>query len=227
MSHILVVEDESIVALDIQSRLQNLGYQVPTTVGNGELAIEQVEATQPDLVLMDIMLQGELDGVQTAERIKERFDVPVIFLTAYSDESTLQRAKNTSPFGYLLKPFNDRELHTSIEITLTKHQGEKDLQNAHDQLELRVEERTAQLAQANEDLQRRFGQMQAIYQLSDAVARTEAVDGVYQEALNVLEHLHQGDAVVRHGVQESKVPFLQKTFVPDDLMLMVRQVLDN
>tara|TARA_Y100000588_G_C13989772_1_gene810943 strand:- start:144 stop:827 length:684 start_codon:yes stop_codon:yes gene_type:complete len=227
MTHILVVEDESIVALDIQSRLQNLGYQVPTTVGNGELAIEQVEATQPDLVLMDIMLQGELDGVQTAERIKERFDVPVIFLTAYSDESTLQRAKNTSPFGYLLKPFNDRELHTSIEITLTKHQGEKDLQNAHDQLELRVEERTAQLAQANEDLQRRFGQMQAIYQLSDAVARTEAVDGVYQEALNVLEHLHQGDAVVRHGVQESKVPFLQKTFVPDDLMLMVRQVLDN
>jgi len=218
MPQILVVEDESIVALDIQSRLQNLGYQVPVTVGRGELAIEKVETQQPDLVLMDIMLQGDLDGVQTAERIGQRFDVPIIFLTAYSDESTLQRAKATSPFGYLLKPFNDRELHINIEIALTKHQSEKKLQQAHDQLELRVEERTGQLAQANEDLQRRFGQMQAIYQLSDAVARTDAVDGIYQEALNVL---------VRHGVQESTMPFLQKPFVPDDLVLMVRRVLDN
>ena len=194
MPQILVVEDESIVALDIQSRLQNLGYQVPVTVGNGEGAIEKVETQQPDLVLMDIMLQGDLDGVQTAERIGQRFDIPIIFLTAYSDESTLQRAKATNPFGYLLKPFNDRELHTTIEIALTKHQSEKKLQQAHDQLELRVEERTGQLAQANEDLQRRFGQMQAIYQLSDAVARTEAVEGIYQEALNVVERLQQGDA---------------------------------
>ena len=198
MTRILVVEDESIVALDIQSRLQNLGYEVAVTVGNGDQAIAQTEALQPDLVMMDIMLQGEMDGVQTAERIGEHSDIPIIFLTAYSDESTLQRAKSISPFGYLLKPFNDRELHTTIEIALTKHQNEKNLQEAHDQLELRVQERTTQLAQANEDLQRRFEQMQAIYHLSDALARTEDVEGIYQEALNVLEHLQQGDgAAVR------------------------------
>ena len=152
MANILVVEDESIVGLDIQTRLQRLGYDVPEVVASGEEALVQVEALKPDLVLMDIMLEGEMDGIQTADLVRGRYDIPVVFLTAYSDESTLDRAKITSPYGYLLKPFKDRELYTTIEMGFCKHQVEKKLRYAHDELEQRVQERTAELARVNEEL---------------------------------------------------------------------------
>ena len=154
MANILVVEDESIVGLDIQSRLQQLGYDVLEVVASGEDALAQIEALKPDLVLMDIMLEGEMDGIQAADVVRGRFDIPVVFLTAYSDESTLERAKTTAPYGYVLKPFKDRELYTTIEMGFCKHQAEKELRCAHDELERRVRERTAELAQVNEELRR-------------------------------------------------------------------------
>ena len=125
-ARILVVEDEGIVALNIQSSLESLGYDVPVVVASGEEAIEEAERTRPDLVLMDIMLEGEWDGVEAAEQIRQRFNIPVIYLTAYADENTLQRAKIAEPFGYLLKPFEERELHTTIEIALYKHKAEEE-----------------------------------------------------------------------------------------------------
>jgi CheY-like chemotaxis protein len=118
---IMVVEDEGIVAADIQDRLRALGYGVAAVVDSGKEAEPTAGSSRPDLVLMDILLKGDIDGVQAAERIRTNLDIPVVFLTAHADETTLQRAKITAPFGYILKPFGDRELHTTIEIALFRH----------------------------------------------------------------------------------------------------------
>jgi len=129
---ILVVEDESIVAKDIQNSLRKLGYNVPATVSSGEEAIAEAENHRPDLVLMDIMLQGELSGIEAADQIRQRFDIPVIYLTAYADESTLAKAKITEPYGYIIKPFKEIDLHTSIEMALYKHSKEMEVRKERD-----------------------------------------------------------------------------------------------
>ncbi|EPR34219.1 putative PAS/PAC sensor protein [Alkalidesulfovibrio alkalitolerans DSM 16529] len=128
-ARILVVEDEAIVALDIQSRLRNLGYSVARAVSSGEAAIEAARELQPDLILMDIMLEGEVDGITAAGHIRERQQIPIIYLTAYADEQTLQRAKATDPFGYIIKPFEDRELAINIEMALYKHRLDRKLRD--------------------------------------------------------------------------------------------------
>ena len=121
---ILIVEDESIVAMDIQQRLVAHGYEVVGIAATGERAIELAGQHRPDLVLMDIRLQGAMDGITAAEEIRKQFHRPIVFLTAYSEEATLQRAKLVEPFGYILKPFEDRELKVVIEIALYKHQAD-------------------------------------------------------------------------------------------------------
>jgi two-component system, cell cycle sensor histidine kinase and response regulator CckA len=121
---ILIVEDERIVAGDIRSRLRRLGYTVVDMVATGEDAIQRAETMHPDLVLMDIRIEGPMDGIQTAEALRSRFDIPVIYLSAYADRQTVERAKVTEPFGYLIKPFEDTELHSSIEVALYKRKTE-------------------------------------------------------------------------------------------------------
>lgn len=124
---ILVVENETVVALNIQNRLEEIGYGVPDIVSSGEQAIEIAESTQPDLVLMDIRLTGKVDGIQAAEEIRTKLKIPIVYMTAYSDRETLERAKLTEPYGYILKPFEARELYSAIEIALYKHKIEKQL----------------------------------------------------------------------------------------------------
>lgn len=124
---ILVVEDEAVVAIEIQDKLNCLGYNVAGISFSGEDAIKKTEELRPDLVLMDINLGEGIDGIETAGRIQARFNIPVIYLTAYTDEETLQKAKLTKPYGYIIKPFNDRELHIIIEIALYKHKAEAEL----------------------------------------------------------------------------------------------------
>lgn len=126
-SRILVVEDEAILAMDIERRLELLGYQVAGTTSSGEQAITLAAKHRPDLVLMDIRLQGAMDGIVAAEQIRQKCHLPVVFLTAYSEDATLQRAKAAEPFGYILKPFEDRELHTIIEMALYKHRAEEEI----------------------------------------------------------------------------------------------------
>ena len=129
-AQILVVEDESIVAKDIQHRLSALGYHIPAVASSGEEALKKAEETRPDLVLMDIRLKGAMDGVAAASELRRRFNIPVVYLTAYADTHTLQRAKITEPFGYILKPFEERELYTCIEVALYKHQMELNLKES-------------------------------------------------------------------------------------------------
>lgn len=125
---ILVVEDEGIVAKDLQSRLKKIGYHVPVIVSSGEEAILKIAEVQPDLVLMDIQLKGKIDGIEAAEHIYFQYNIPIIYLTAYADDRTLERARLTDPFGYLLKPFKEKELQTSIEIAFSKHKQQKQLE---------------------------------------------------------------------------------------------------
>lgn len=122
MSKILIVEDEMIISMEIRETLERLGYEVSGQVISGEEAIKKTEETTPDLILMDIRLQGKIDGIEAARVIKRRYDIPIIFLTAHSDRTTLERAISISPSGYLIKPFKDRELYSNIEMNLRKQQ---------------------------------------------------------------------------------------------------------
>ena len=118
---ILIVEDERITAEDLAEVLKDLGYQVSAVVSSGEEAIREGERNRPDLVLMDIRIRGDMDGAEAARILRERFDVPVVYLTAHADRDTLERAKHSRPLGYIVKPFHEAELHASVEMALYKH----------------------------------------------------------------------------------------------------------
>jgi response regulator RpfG family c-di-GMP phosphodiesterase len=117
---ILVVEDEAITAKDLEATLEDLGYAVCGTASSGAEAVQKAEADRPDLVLMDIVLQGEMDGIEAAKRIRANCGIPVVYLTAHSDKETIRRASITEPYGYIVKPFSERELHSNVEISLYK-----------------------------------------------------------------------------------------------------------
>jgi len=139
---VLIVEDEQIFARDLRRQLEGLNYDVISICITGEEAIDRTHLSRPDLVLMDIRLKGEMDGVEAARRIQEQYEIPVIFLTAYSDDHTLQRAKISQPFGYLLKPFNANELHATIQMSLYKHR-----------MEMKLKKTIAELERSNRDLE--------------------------------------------------------------------------
>jgi CheY-like chemotaxis protein len=123
---IMVVEDEYILAQGIITQLEALGYEITSHRTSGEQAVQAVEKELPDLVLMDIVMPGLYDGIEAAEKIRKKISIPIVFLTAYSDDETLERAKAAEPFGYLLKPFTERELYIGIEMALHKDKAEKD-----------------------------------------------------------------------------------------------------
>ena len=129
-AQILVVEDELILAETIRNNLMILGYRVPDAVITGEEAVQQAGRLLPDLVLMDIKLQGEMDGIEASEQIWARFNIPVIYLTAFSDDIILQRAKITAPYGYIIKPAETRELHATVEMALSRHHLETRLKES-------------------------------------------------------------------------------------------------
>lgn len=141
--NVLVVEDESIVSKDIQNSLAKLGYSVVGSAATGEKAIELAGILNPDIILMDIMLKGEMNGIEAAEQIKNQFKIPVIFLTAYADNATLSKAKITEPYGYIIKPFKEIDLHTSIEMAIYKHGKEQEVLKERDFLHSIVENKEA------------------------------------------------------------------------------------
>lgn len=150
---ILITEDEMIVALDLERRLKKLEFEC-ILASSGEQAIELAAQQKPDVVLMDICLQGDFDGIAAASRIRLHNDIPIIYLTANADEHTLQRAEITHPASYLLKPFKERELHICIEMALTNHALQRELRDARADMEKNVIERTADLLRTNEALRK-------------------------------------------------------------------------
>jgi CheY-like chemotaxis protein len=132
---IFVVEDEGIIAHNIQSDLRKAGYRVAGVADSGLDALEQIARSRPDLILIDIRIRGDMDGIEVARRVQEQFDVPVVYLTAHSDMETLKRAKVTGPFGYLAKPVQQSSLSSSIEIALYKHRVESELRRQRAWLE--------------------------------------------------------------------------------------------
>jgi two-component system cell cycle sensor histidine kinase/response regulator CckA len=127
MTRVVVVEDDAIIGTDIAETLVRLGYEVPATVDTGEAALRAIAEYKPDLVLMDVQLCGPVDGVETVSRLRRDSDIPVVYLTAHSDKATLARAKETTQHGYLLKPFNEQDLRTAIEVALRKLEAERNL----------------------------------------------------------------------------------------------------
>lgn len=117
---IMVVEDEPIVARDLQLSLERLGYAVPATASSGEEALRRARECDPDLVLMDIVLKGRMDGIETAQQLRRQLNIPVLYLTAYADQQTVQRATTTTPLGYLLKPFQPTDLHRAVQVALSR-----------------------------------------------------------------------------------------------------------
>lgn len=152
MERILVVEDDAIARLDIQAALERSGYIVAGMVASGEEAIQQADVLNPDLVLMDIKLEGVMDGVEASNEIIRRFDLPIIFLTVYADDDTLHWAKISGPYGYLLKPVDHKELKSAIEIGLYKHQMERELKKAKRAAETASRAKTSFLATISHEL---------------------------------------------------------------------------
>jgi class 3 adenylate cyclase len=136
---ILIAEDESVIAIDLAKTLEKLSYKVIGSSRNGKDVIKKAGELKPDIILMDILLDGNITGIEAAEKIMNSYDIPVIYLTAYADPATLEKAKLTEPFGYILKPFDERTLHTSIEMALYKHEINKKLKQRTEELKAEKE----------------------------------------------------------------------------------------
>lgn len=201
-TRILIVEDEMIVAEDLACKLGQLGYEISGTTRYGEDAIIQSRELRPDLVLMDIQLAGTINGIEAARIIGLEYDLPVIYLTAHSDRATLEQAKMTESFGYLLKPFDDRVLGIHIEMALYKHQAERKLRQAHDELELRVEQRTSELQAACVEIEQLKNRLEA-----ENICLRQEVAGEY----NFGKIIGQSDAILSMFKQIEQVAPLNAT----------------
>jgi DNA-binding LytR/AlgR family response regulator len=198
---VLVVEDENIVAKDIQQSLLKMGYKVIGTASSGEKAKEILKENQPDIILMDIMLKGNMSGIDTAEYVKDIYDLPVIFLTAYADENTLSKAKITEPYGYILKPFKEIDLHTSIEMALYKHKKTSELKKEN--------EIYATLLDGNNSADFLFIRAKA------KLVKIKMVDLFYVEALKdyVTFHTASGDYTIHATMKDIEQKLPGKQFI--------------
>ncbi len=201
-SRLLIVEDEYIIAMNISQTLKRQGYEPLAIVSTGKEAISKAEEYHPDLILMDINLKGEMDGIEAADCIHKRLDIPIVFLTAFSDTKTLERAKETAPFGYILKPFEERELFIVVEMALHKHQLERELREARDELEIRVRERTKELIETNKKLESEVRERQ---RAEEVIKHRFEYEGVLFE----LSSRFVGTSDISHAIQLSLADILR------------------
>ena len=201
MSKNNILEDEAIVSKDIQQSLKKLGYNIVGSAATGERAVELAIETKPDLVLMDIMLKGDMSGIDAAEKIREKISIPVIYLTAYADENTLAKAKVTEPYGYIIKPFKEVDLHTSIEMALYKHTKEREIIKERDFLYSLVE---------NQD----GGEGVIFVKSNSRLVKVKTVDILFVEALKDYVVINVGDVkyTIHSTMKEIQKKLPQKEF---------------
>jgi signal transduction histidine kinase len=166
---ILIVEDDSVSALLLQRALEKNAHQIIGNADSGEKALEILEENRADIVMMDINLAGELDGIKTTEIINEKYDIPVVYLSASSDAETLNKVVGTNPSAYVIKPFNIRELNMVIELAIFKDRKEKELQKLNNELEEKVRQRTAELYEANTELTKALEKEREINELKSRI----------------------------------------------------------
>lgn len=166
---ILIVEDDSVSALLLQRALEKNNHVITGIADSGEKALDLLEETQADIVMMDISLAGELDGIKTTEIINEKYDIPVVYLSASSDAETLNKVVGTNPSAYVIKPFNIRELNMVIELAIYKDRKEKELQKLNNELEEKVKLRTAELFEANKELTKALEKEREINELKSRI----------------------------------------------------------
>ncbi|MBI3205871.1 MAG: response regulator [Myxococcales bacterium] len=159
-TRLMVVEDEGVTALDLERTLTRMGFEVLAVCSTGEAAVERARALAPDLVLMDVRLAGELDGIDAADQIRQRADIPVVYLTAHGDKATLARARVTEPYAYVLKPFDERELQIAVEVALFRHATAAKLKGHATELETLVAARTRDLEQRTRELEQRTRELE-------------------------------------------------------------------
>ncbi|MFH1241400.1 MAG: PAS domain S-box protein [Pseudomonadota bacterium] len=158
MPKIMVVEDEVVTALELEEHLLQMGYEVAGVAHSGKEAVDMAREKRPDLILMDIVLPGEIDGIDAAGKIRQELDIPVVFLTGYSEKERIERAKSAKPYGYILKPLNPEQIKAAIEIALYHKEMDNRLKEAHQELESLVEKRTAELAKSNQQLRQEMAE---------------------------------------------------------------------
>lgn len=224
---IMVVEDEGITALGIKSSLESMGYTVASMVFSGEEAIEKAEQEKPDLVLMDIILKGKMDGIEAARQIHSNFNIPVVYLTAHSDDKMLKRIKKTEPFGYVIKPYDERELRFAVEMAFYKYrmdrklrESEKELIKHRQHLEELVEERTAELRSAYDLLKeeitdRRQAEAEAI-RSGHLAALGELAAGVAHEINNPINGIiNYAQLLINKGIEGSNEYDIAKRIIKE------------
>ncbi|MBK9698488.1 MAG: response regulator [Flavobacteriales bacterium] len=208
-TNVLVVEDESIVSKDIQHSLKKLGYNVVGAAATGEQAVKLAVEAQPDIILMDIMLKGEMNGIEAATQIRQETNIPVIFLTAYADESTLNKAKVTQPYGYIIKPFKEIDIHTSIEMALYKHKKEAEVLKERDLLFNLVENQGS----ANDLLFVKSNSRLVKLRISDIYFIEALKDYVVINTLNTRYTVHSTMKDIEGKLPESEFARVHRSFI--------------
>ena len=216
---ILLVEDEGIIARDVAETLTRLGYVVTGIASEGAQAVSMAQELQPELVVMDVSLRGDIDGIQAARQIQEHAHVPIIFLTGHTDEETLHRAVLTSPLGYLIKPFQEAELHCAIEVAIHKHRADRETREREEALRRSAEHmQTLSLIDELTQLHNRRGFFELAQQALKVAKREQYAMGLFFMDLNGLKQINDGlghltgdqalrdtAAVLRHTFRDSDI----------------------
>jgi|GEM_PF-1371919 len=181
---ILIVEDQQVVALDVQNYLEELGYGVAAIASTGKEALELAKKTKPDLALMDIVLKGSIDGIETARRINSLHGIPSVFLTAYADREKIERAKSAHPFGYILKPFQKDELKVAVEMAYHKFKSDQKILESERKIKRALEEREIMLKEIHHRVKNNMQLISSLLSLQATHLKDKAAADAFEESQN-------------------------------------------